>query len=81
MKHMLNSIIAGALVAGMTSSVAVLADEGTIIAAEEDQWIIEGSDGKTYEITDETVAAEDLKTGDTVEYEIVEENVVDIKKK
>ena len=81
MKHVLNSIIAVALVAGMTLSVAVLAEEGTIVSTDEDQWVIEGSDGNTYEITEEMVDAEDLQTGDMVEYEIVDENVVDIKKK
>jgi hypothetical protein len=81
MKHVLNSIIAGALVAGMTLSGAVLADDGTILAVGEGQWVIEGSDGNTYEITDDIVEAEDLQTGDMVEYDIVDENAVHVKKK
>lgn len=81
MKHVLNSIIAVALVAGMTLSVAVLAEEGTVVATDEDQWVIEGSDGNTYEITEEMVDAEDLQTGDMVEYDIVDESPVHVKKK
>jgi hypothetical protein len=81
MKYVLNSIIAGALVAGMTLSVAVFAEDGTIVAVDEGQWVVEGSDGNTYEITEDMVEAEDLQTGDMVEYEIVDDNVVGVKKK
>ena len=81
MNRVLNSIVAGALATGMTFSMTALAADGTIVAAEEDKYIIEGADGNTYEITDLTVVAEDLKTGDMVEYEVVEGKVMGVKKK
>lgn len=42
---------------------------------------IQGADGKTYEIEAVKVAVENLKTGDIVEYEIVEGKVASAKKK
>ncbi len=80
MKNVTNSIIAGALVAGMTLSVSVLAEQGTIIAVEEDTVFIKGSDGSTYEFTGVAVEAEDFETGDTVEFEVVEERVLSVEK-
>ena len=81
MKRVLHSIVASALAAGMTFPLTALADDGTLVVAEEDKYVIEGADGKTYEITDMTIVAEDLKTGDMVEYEVVEGKVVGVKKK
>ncbi len=54
---------------------------GTVVAVEEDVVRIKGSDGKEYEIDAVVVAAEDLKTGDMVEYAIVGEKPVRVKKK
>lgn len=81
MKRVLHSIIAGALATGMTFSLTALADDGTIVAAEQDKYVIEGADGNTYEITDTTIVAEDLKTGDMVEYELVDGKIVGVTKK
>ncbi|MEW6268011.1 MAG: hypothetical protein AB1689_01780 [Thermodesulfobacteriota bacterium] len=54
---------------------------GTVVAVEEDVVRIKGADGKEYEVDATVVAAEDLKTGDTVEYAIVSEKPVRVKKK
>jgi hypothetical protein len=54
---------------------------GTVVAVEEDVVRVKGSDGKEYEIDATIVAAEDLKTGDVVEYAIVDEKPVRVKKK
>ena len=42
---------------------------------------VKGSDGKEYEVDLTLVAAEDLKTGDVVEYGLVNEKPVRVKKK
>jgi hypothetical protein len=62
-----------ALAAGQKSS-------GVIVAVAEKVVMIKGADGKTYEIEAVKVIAEDLKTGDIVEYEIVEGKVLNVKK-
>ena len=56
---------------------------GTIVAVDEetDVYTIKGDDGKTYEVTDVSVVAEDLKTGDMVEYDLIEAKPVNVKKK
>jgi hypothetical protein len=54
---------------------------GTVVAVEEDVVRVKGSDGKEYEIDAMIVAAEDLKTGDVVEYGLVDEKPVRVKKK
>jgi len=66
------------------STVSLAAGEsasGTIIAVEEEVVKITGNDGKEYEIAVADVVAEDLKTGDIVEYEIVEGKPVKVHKK
>ncbi len=68
----------------MTSTLALAAAQkltGTVVAADAQIVKIQGADGKTYEIEAVKVAAENLKTGDTVEYEIVEGKVASAKKK
>lgn len=57
------------------------AQSGTVVAVEEDVVRIKGADGKEYEVDLTIVAAEDLKTGDMVEYGIVNEKPVRVKKK
>lgn len=54
---------------------------GTVVAVEEDVVRVKGADGKEYEIDSTVVAAEDLKTGDIVEYGLVNEKPVRVKKK
>jgi hypothetical protein len=54
---------------------------GTVTAVEEDVVRVKGADGKEYEIDLTVVAAEDLKTGDIVEYGLVNEKPVRVKKK
>ncbi len=76
------SICAAALAGLLLASTVSLAGEsGTIIAVEEEVVKVKGDDGKEYEIAVEDVVAEDLKTGDMVEYEIVEEKPVKVQKK
>jgi hypothetical protein len=62
-----------ALAAGQKAS-------GTIVAVQKEVVIVKGADGKTFEIEVEKVAALNLKTGDLVEYEIVEGKPVNINK-
>ena len=53
---------------------------GVIVAVTAEVITIKGADGKTYEIEAAKVVAEDPKTGDLVEYEIVEGKVLNVKK-
>ena len=54
---------------------------GTVIAVTEEVVKVKGADGKTYEIKAADVIAENLKTGDIVEYDIVEGQPVKAHKK
>lgn len=63
-----------ALAAGQKAS-------GVIVAVQEQVVVVKGADGKTYEIEVAKVAELDLKTGDLVEYEIVEGKPVNVNKK
>ena len=63
-----------ALAQGMKAS-------GTITAVQKEVVVVKGADGKTYEIAAEKVVMENLKTGDFVEYEIVEGKPINVKKK
>jgi hypothetical protein len=54
---------------------------GTVVAVEEEVVRVKGADGKEYEVDAMIVAAEDLKTGDIVEYGVVNEKPVRVKKK
>lgn len=54
---------------------------GTIVAVAEGVADVKGADGKIYKIKVEDIVAEDLKTGDMVEYELVEGQPVHAKKK
>ncbi len=54
---------------------------GTVVAVEKEVVSIQGADGKTYQIEAVKVVAENLKTGDMVEYELVEGKVQNAKKK
>ncbi len=68
----------------VTSTLALAAGQkltGTVVAVEKDVVAIQGADGKTYQIEAVKVVAENLKTGDTVEYELVEGKVQTAKKK
>ncbi len=68
----------------VTSTLSLAAGQkmtGTVVGADAQIVKIQGADGKTYEIEAVKVAVENLKTGDTVEYEIVEGKVASAKKK
>lgn len=68
----------------LVSSSLVLAaaqkGSGTVVAVAEKIVTIKGADGKTYEVAIEKVVAVDLKTGDAVEYEIIEGKPVNVNK-
>ena len=67
----------------VTSTVALAAEmaSGTIVEVKEEVVIVQGADGQTYEIEAAEVEGLDLKTGDVVEYEIVEGAPLHINKK
>ena len=60
----------------LATSPAVFADgqkaSGTVVVVAEEVATVKGADGKTYMIKVADIVAEDLKTGDIVEYELVE---------
>jgi hypothetical protein len=67
----------------VASTLAVAAGQkasGVIVAIEKEIVVVQGADGKTFEIEAVKVVAEDLKTGDIVEYEIVEGKPLNVKK-
>ena len=73
--------LAGLLFASTVSLAAGESASGTVIAVDEEVATVKGDNGKEYEIAVTEVVAEDLKTGDIVEYEIVEEKPVKVHKK
>ena len=68
----------------VTSTLALAAGQktsGTIVEVQKEVVIVKGADGKTYEIEAAKVVDLNLKTGDAVEYELVEGKPLNIKKK
>jgi len=63
-----------ALAQGMKAS-------GTVTAVQKEVVVVKGADGKTWEVAAEKVVQENLKTGDIVEYEIIEGKPINVKKK
>ena len=63
-----------ALAQGMKAS-------GTVTAVQKEVVVVKGADGKTWEIAAEKVVQENLKTGDFVEYEIIEGKPINVKRK
>ncbi|MBW8064629.1 MAG: hypothetical protein FVQ04_01990 [Nitrospira sp.] len=55
-------------------------NSGVIVAVAKEVVVIKGADGKTYEIEAVRIIEEDLKTGDIVEYDLVEGRVLNVKK-
>jgi hypothetical protein len=79
-------IIAAALTVALFSSTLVLAQPaakptGTVVAVETAVVKIKGADGKTYEVKMADVIEKNLKTGDMVEYEVIEGKPVKVAKK
>jgi hypothetical protein len=80
-------IIAAALAVVLFSSTLALAQTakpkptGTVVAVETAVVQIKGDDGKTYQVKIADVIEKNLKTGDTVEYEVVEGRPVKVTKK
>ena len=63
-----------ALAQGMKAS-------GTVTVVEKEVVTVKGADGKTWQIAAEKVVQENLKTGDIVEYEVIEGKPLNVKKK
>jgi hypothetical protein len=80
-------IIAAALAVVLFSSTLALAQTakpkptGTVVAVETAVVQIKGDDGKTYQVKIADVIEKNLKTGDTVEYEVIEGRPVKVTKK
>jgi hypothetical protein len=78
-------IIAAALAALVFSSTLALAQTakatGTVVAVEKEVVQVKGADGKTYQVKKVDVIEMNLKTGDMVEYEVVEGRPVKVAKK
>jgi hypothetical protein len=54
---------------------------GTVTVVTKEHVTVKGADGKEYKVDAAKVVQENLKTGDIVEYEIVEAKPVNVKKK
>jgi hypothetical protein len=54
---------------------------GTVVAVEKEVVQIKGADGKTYEVKMVDVIEKNLKTGDMVEYEVIEGKPVKVAKR
>lgn len=84
MYRKLMKIVSCALAMLLVASTLALAGgqkmSGIVVAVEKEIVVVKGADGTTYEVEAEKVVAEDLKTGDMVEYEVVEGEVVNVKK-
>jgi len=80
-------IIAATLTVVLFSSTLALAQaakpkpSGTVVVVEATIVRIKGADGKTYEVKVVDVIEKNLKTGDMVEYEVVEGRPVKVTKK
>jgi hypothetical protein len=77
----LTAALAIALFAPALTQAGGARQTGTVVAVAEEMVTFKGADGKTYEIKEADVVAEDLRTGDIVEYEIVEGGPVKVTKK
>ena len=74
-------ILAGAPSLADTAAPSSATQTGTVTAVDEEVVRIKGADGKEYQVDVMVVAAENLKTGDVVEYGVVNEKPVRVKKK
>ena len=84
MHRKLMKILTCALAVLFVTSTLALAQgkaSGTITAMEKEVVTVKGADGKTWQIEAARVVQENLKTGDIVEYEIVEGKLLNVKKK
>jgi len=64
-----------------TLALAGMKASGTVTEVQKEVVVVKGADGKTWEIAAEKVVQENLKTGDIVEYEIIEGKPINVKKK
>lgn len=76
----LSCALAILLVASTLALAAGQKASGVIVAVEKEIVVVQGADGKTFEIEAAKVVELNLKTGDIVEYEIVEGKPLNVKK-
>lgn len=69
------------LIGAHPAALAAERQRGTVVSVGEEVVKIKGDDGKTYEIDAAVVAAENLKTGDIVDYGVVQGKPTAVKKK
>jgi hypothetical protein len=89
MYHRIAKIVTGTLAILLVSSTLALAaskhhkSSGTVVEVntETGVYTVKDYDGKTYQLKKTDVVAENLKTGDTVEYEIIEGSPAHVHKK
>jgi len=74
-------ILGGAPALAGTAAPSSATQTGRVTAVDEEVVRIKGADGKEYQVDVMVVAAENLKTGDVVEYGVVNEKPVRVKKK
>lgn len=72
--------LAVGLILGISTFAMAGKASGTIVAITEEVADVKGADGNTYQIKVADIVAEDLKTGDMVEYEVVEGKLLHVKK-
>jgi hypothetical protein len=76
------AVLAVVLFSSTTLALAQAAKaSGTVVVVEKEVVQIKGADGKTYQVKMVDVIEKNLKTGDMVEYEVVEGKPVKVAKK
>jgi hypothetical protein len=76
------AVLAVVLFSSTTLALAQAAKpSGTVVVVEKEVVQIKGADGKTYQVKMVDVIEKNLKTGDMVEYEVIEGRPVKVAKK
>jgi tRNA A58 N-methylase Trm61 len=76
------AVLAVVLLSSTTLALAQAAKaSGTVVVVEKEVVKLKGADGKTYEVKMVDVIEKNLKTGDVVEYEVIEGRPVKVAKK
>jgi len=77
----LSCALAMLLVASTLALAAGQKASGMVVAVQKEVVVVQGPDGKTFEIEAAKVEELNLKTGDLVEYEVIEGKPVNVNKK
>jgi hypothetical protein len=76
------AVLAVVLFSSTTLALAQAAKaSGTVVVVEKEVVQIKGADGKTYQVKMVDIIEKNLKTGDVVEYEVIEGKPVKVAKK